>query len=99
MKYELIVFKNWHFDRTKFLTPATYRVPEEVSEEMAERAIKENAGKRIDRMKLKAPAPENKLASVEETKDDPIKKKDQTGPMNVWSSPRRGRPKGKKTSN
>ncbi len=66
MKYKIEVFKNWHFHRGRFLTPGTYRVPEDVPEAIAKRAIEDGAQK-ISRRKT--PAPENKAVKVAENKD------------------------------
>lgn len=59
MDFEIILRSNWcpHFGR--LLHPGTYRVPEDLSPELAARALAETDAQR--RMVEKGPAPENKF--------------------------------------
>lgn len=100
MAYSIEVMRNWHSNRTHFLTPGTYRVPEDVSDEMAARAIDEKAAKRVGPVAAsvvrKMPAPENKVVTASESKTE-SKKTGLTGATAPSSLPPVDRAKPKKT--
>jgi hypothetical protein len=78
MKYKIELTENFRPDKRSFYTPGTYRVPEDLSEELAEQAVNEGGAKRLESPakfrpffgkrpgigKALGPAPENKAAVV-----------------------------------
>lgn len=57
MKYKIELTQNFYPDRRNFLTPGPYRVPEDISEAIAERALSEGAAKRLEVSKPKTTFP------------------------------------------
>jgi len=75
MKYKIELTENWRPDRRSFFTPGVYRVPEDFSETMAERAVKEGGARRLESSaKFPAPKPKftisNKIAVPPENKQE-----------------------------
>lgn len=68
------ITRSWRFGRTLYHT-GFYRVPADLSDEIAARAVKENAGEfviepvRAPRQHRKTPAPENKAMTAQEDKE------------------------------
>lgn len=59
MDYEITLHDNWRPGNGRLLHPGTYRIPEDLSEEMADRAIAEAGATRKESQK--PPAPANKI--------------------------------------
>jgi hypothetical protein len=69
MRYVVELMENYRPDRNTLIMAGPYRVPEDMTDEMAERAIAHGA-KRIE-MKAKGAAPENKLRASRASRNKP----------------------------
>lgn len=72
MDFKIVLQKNWRWRRDQMFTPGTYRVPEDMSEEMARRAVKEEGAVKVELPKPQPmPEPEPEPEPVDEPTDEP----------------------------